>query len=400
MLFARAEIMFKVVVGHSDDADADYAIADVLKQCQAELVGQQPQAGILLSAVDFDYDVMLTAIYGTYPDLQLIGGTTDGEVSSQAGFQQDSVLLVLFASDAISIQAGVGRSASVDPFEAAQQAVTQARQGQSSDPVLGLTVAESLHLNSVSILESLQLVLGERFPLFGGLAGDQARFQQTYQFFNQQVMTDSIPVLLFFGPLKFSYGMAHGWTPISQRGTISAVGKNCVESINNEPALELYDYYLSGLTPSPEYPLAIFEKESDSFYLRAPVGCDRTTGQIQFLVDIPAHVDAQIAHATQEDILKACETASSQALEHYPGTQPAAALMFTCCTRRYLLGTRTEEEFQITQRLLPSALPLAGFYSYGEISPVSSQDDAHDQGQTGKGCLNHETFVLLLLGCD
>ena len=381
--------MLKVVVGHSDDTEADYAIADVLTQCQTALAGKQPQAGILLSAVDFDYGVMLSHIYKTYPHLQLIGGTTDGEVSSQAGFQQDSVVLVLFVSDTITIQAGLGPAASQDPLAAAQRAVTQARQGQTEMPVLGLTIAESLHLNSVSILESLQFVLGEQFPLFGGLAGDQAQFQQTYQFFNQQVVTDSIPILLFFGPLQFSYGMAHGWTPISQRGTISAVGRNSVDAINDKPALDLYDYYLSGLTPSLEHPLAIFEKESEAFYLRAPVGCDRATGKIQFLVDIPAHVDAQIAHASQADILAACETATRQALDRYPGGQPTAALMFTCCTRRYLLGTRTEEETQITQRLLPPGLPLAGFYSYGEIAPVTFQE---------KGRLNHETFVLLLLG--
>ena len=398
--------MFKIVVGHSDEADADYAIADVIAQCQAELgqaelgqaelgqaelASQQPQAGILLSAVDIDYDVLLAQIYTTYPDLQLIGGTTDGEVSSQGGFQQDSVVLILFVSDTLTIQAGVGPSASQAPLDAAQQAVAQAQQGQTAAPVLALTVAESLHQNSFSIVESLKLLLGQQFPIFGGLAGDQARVQQTHQFCNRQVLSDSIPILLFFGPLRFSWGTAHGWTPISQRGTISAAGKNTVDTINGQPALTVYDQYLNGLTPSPEYPLAIFEKESEAFCLRAPVGCDRTTGQIQFLVDIPTQVEVQIAHASQSDILAACETATRQALERYPGEAPAAALMFTCCTRRYLLGTRTEEEFQITQRLLPPTLPLAGFYSYGEVAPVMPEGPAR---------LNHETFGLLLLGSD
>jgi hypothetical protein len=107
--------MLKVAVGHSDDADAAYAIADAVTQCQTALAGQQPQAGILLSAVDFDYEAMLAHIYETYPALQLIGGTTDGEVSSQLGFQQDSVVLVLFASDTVTIQAGLGLSASKTP---------------------------------------------------------------------------------------------------------------------------------------------------------------------------------------------------------------------------------------------------------------------------------------------
>jgi hypothetical protein len=382
--------MLKVVVGHSSEVDAADAIATVLQQCQAELGGLIPQAGILLSAVNFDYVLMLTQIQVTFPQLPLMGVTTDGEVSSKEGFQQDSVILILFSSDTVTLQMGAGHGASQDPLAAAQAAINQARSGQPEEPVLCLTLAESLHLNSVSIVDSLRLVLGEDFPIFGALAGDQAQFQQTYQFFQSEVLTDSILVLLFFGPLQYSYGMAHGWTPIAQRGMVTATGPNAIYAINDQPALDLYDYYLNGLTPSPEYPLAIFEKQTENFYLRAPVGCDRTRGSIQFLVDIPAHVEAQIAHASQSDILKACEIATNEALSRYAGNQPEAVLMFTCCTRRYLLGTRTQEECQISQQILPQDLPIVGFYSYGEIAPVAPGLPTR---------LHHETFVLLLLGC-
>ena len=380
--------MFKVVVGQSDEADTGYAIAAVLHQCQIALAGGIPQAGILLSAIDFDYGLMLNQIQAVFPGLQLIGGTTDGEVSSQAGFQQDSVVLTLFVSDTITIQAGYGPDTSHDTLAAARQAVTQASREQTL-PTLCLVIAESLGINGLSIVESLCQTLGDDFPIFGGLTGDQAKFQQTYQFFQDRVMTDSLPVLLFFGPLQFSYGMAHGWTPIARRGKITAAGSNAVTAINGKPALDLYDYYLDGLTPSPEYPLAIFTPDSDTFYLRAPIGCDRDTGSIQFLVDIPPHVDVQIAHATQTDILIACETATRTALERYPGEHPAAALIFSCCTRRYLLGTRTEEEYAISRQLLPANLPIAGFYSYGEIAPQASKTSAS---------LHHETFISLLLG--
>jgi len=74
--------MFVMAVGQSDDPDTSEAVLEILAQCQAQLQGHCPQAGILLAAFDLDHQALLTEISEIYPDLELVGCTTAGEISS------------------------------------------------------------------------------------------------------------------------------------------------------------------------------------------------------------------------------------------------------------------------------------------------------------------------------
>lgn len=80
--------MFKVVVGHSDDPDSQCAIESVLEQCLKDLTNILPQAGILFAAIDFEHTLILKHIHQSFPKLELIGCTTDGEMSSELGFSK------------------------------------------------------------------------------------------------------------------------------------------------------------------------------------------------------------------------------------------------------------------------------------------------------------------------
>ena len=76
--------MFQAILGHSTDVDSEDAIQDIIEQCKDQLADEPPQAGILLAAVDFEYSLILDRIQTAFPDIQLIGCTTDGEMSSKA----------------------------------------------------------------------------------------------------------------------------------------------------------------------------------------------------------------------------------------------------------------------------------------------------------------------------
>ena len=98
----------KIVVAHSNDPDSLSAVKEILQQSKDSLQGNNPQAGILFAAIDFDHSLILENINQAFPGIELIGGTTDGEISSLLEFQQDSITLMLFCSDEIETLAGVG----------------------------------------------------------------------------------------------------------------------------------------------------------------------------------------------------------------------------------------------------------------------------------------------------
>lgn len=383
--------MFKCVIGHSNDPDSLMAITEVIDECTRSLAGITPQAGILFTAIDFDHELILQHIQQAFPGIALIGGTTNGEISSILEFQQDSLTLMLFASDIIEIKAGLGRNVSHNPSQAAQQAIAQAKANSTAQPKLCLTFPESLTSSGVILLEGLKRSLGEDVPIVGGMTADDYTFEKTYQFFQDQVLSDAVPVLLFSGDLLVSHGVASGWIPISPKSCITKVQGNVVYEIGGQRALDFYQQYLGTERFAANYAihaLAVFE-DQDRFYMRAPNSYDPESGSVTFFADIPEQAIVQITDASREDILMASATSLQEATAHYPGTEPTAALLVSCAARRRILGTLTPQEYQLVKTHLPQDLPCCGFYAYGEIAPLKQ----HSQTK-----FHNKTFVTLLLG--
>lgn len=382
--------MFKIVVSHSNDPDTRSATEDILLQCEKQLDGQMPTAGLLFAAIDFDHQSLLNDIMDAWPDLQLIGCTTDGEVSSILAFQQDSVTLMLFCTDnSIQISAGIGGDASNDAAASARSAITQATQALTKPVRLCITVPESLGVNSKAILDGLADALPNGVPVVGGLAADRWQFDTTYQFHGRSLYSSAVPVLLFAGALRCAHGVASGWLPIGNPGTVTRSEANTVYEIDGKPALSYYREYLGKHEPSSNYPLAVFT-EDDQFYLRAPSGeFDTETGSVNFFAEVPVGAKVQMSESNRDDILAASRESMLQAIDAYGPGEPAAALYFSCASRRQLLGTRTHEEFEQARDSIGISVPSCGFYTNGEISPMELGAATH---------FHNETFISLLIG--
>ncbi len=386
--------MLKVVVGHSEDPESQDAILEVLEQCSQDLAGVIPQAGILFAAIDFDHPLILKEINQVFPKMDLIGCTTDGEISSRLGFQQDSLTLMLFCSDSVEIRAGVGYGTKDNPLASADQAVQQATEKSTHAPKLCITIPAS-YIEDASttdgelILQGLKLALGSQIPILGGTAGDQFRFKTTYQFFGKEVLTDSLPVLIFSGDIQFSYGISCGWQPIGQKSIVTKAEGTVLYEVDGKSALEFYARYLGDRTPTAENPLAVYKEDSDLYYMRVPNTYNIDNGSINFLGNIPEQATVQITDISRDEVIIAAEVSLKNALENYPGTEPEAVLLFSCCCRRWVLGTRAKEEYQLVKKLLSQEVPVCGFYTYGEFAPLEHQ---------GSTYYHQETFVTLLLG--
>lgn len=325
-----------------------------------------------------------------FSNIELIGGTTDGEISSLLEFQQDSLTLMVFCSDTITISAGIGQKVSEDVAIAAKNAVEQAIAAHDEPVKLCISIPESLTVGGDSILDALKITLGDDIPIFGGLTADQWQMKQTYQFFKSEVHSDAVPVLLFSGSIKFSHGIASGWQPIGKPGIVTKAINNIVYEIDHQPARDFYSRYLGSLLPSSEYPLALFESNSDRYFMRAPVGLeDPEIGSIHFLGCVPTNSIVQITEATHDAIIAASQKSFDQAIADYSGTTPEAALFFSCASRRRILGSRTAEEYGQIQRSLTNILPSCGFYTNGEIAPLQNR---------GISYFHNETFITLILG--
>ena len=387
--------MLKIAVAQSIELDTADALDEVFEQNNEKLGSLKPQAGILFVGIDHDFSLIIRKINERYPGIELIGCSTDGELSSVLGYTDDSITLMLFCSDQLQFKAGVAVGISKETSNLVKHEADSAKLQLGDVPSLCITTPSSLTASNDDIIKGLRLSLGKNFPIFGGAAGDQWRFKDTYQLCNKKVYTDAAPFLLIAGPLLYSFGIETGWIPIGKKALVTKSDSNVVYTIGKDSAIEFYQHHLGeSISLSEggnfaEYPLAVFEEDNDSYYLRSPI-FESGVGSLRFPADVPQGSMVQITHSNRDKIVEATKISVNSSLVDYPGTKPMAALCFSCASRKQVLGTRVEEENDAFKKKFPD-IPVAGFYTYGEIGPLKKDQPTK---------FHNETFFSLIIGIE
>ncbi|SDB34381.1 Uncharacterized conserved protein, contains FIST_N domain [Desulfonatronum thiosulfatophilum] len=388
-------------IGHSNNPVAAGAVEEVLAQCRDILRDRSPSLGILFTSnMDINFQAVLDRILNAWPDLPLVGCTTDGEISDILLCAEDSLCLLLIHTEKVSFSIGLGENLSRDPEAAVNAAWTEAARkikkkvGHNNfTPRLGLVLAEGLKTFGVSVDQALRRVIGENFPLFGGMAGDGYQFRRTFQFFNDRVATDALILVLISGPVRFSMGLFSGLRPIGKTYAITKHKDNIVWEIDGMPAAIFMEQFLGqrNYQELPQFPLAVLTEDGD-FFLRAPVFINKDDS-ITFVGTFPENPRIRLTEFDREAFIQAAHQTTRECLEHFPGSSPNLALLMPCTSRRHILGSRAMEEHAVLlqHRDRHPKMRMFGMYAYGELGPL--------QG-TNTTFFHNDTFALLLLKED
>jgi hypothetical protein len=103
-----------------------------------------------------------------------------------------------------------------------------------------------------------------------------------------------------------------------------------------------------------------------------------------FAGDIPTGWRARLMHANFDRLVDGASDAARCTLQRDDSVRPELALLISCVGRKLVLSQRIEEEVEAVGTVLGTAPVLAGFYSYGEISPFtpSARCELHNQTMT------------------
>lgn len=252
-----------------------------------------------------------------------------------------------------------------------------------------IILSDPINAGVSSMSKGLQSIFGKAFPLVGAASSAHSKIRTTYQFYNGEVYTDSIVLLLFSGPVVFSWGIQGGHSPMGEKKVVTKAERNILYQVDHRPALEYFRHYIGeDASLFMNYCLAVYENEREGFYVRSAPSCNQENGTVTLNGIVPEGALIQIGTAQKESIIDSCLSSVQKALKSYPCSSPAAALLFSCAGRKLLLGTKTYQECLIIKDQLKE-IPFCGFYAYGEFGPLDK----------GKESLFHgTTFVTLLIG--
>ena len=383
--------MINVSLGQAEGLEASDTVDRVIETCRRQLAGRRPSAGILYAGAGFDHQLILDRVNAAFPGMDLIGCTTAGNFSSTAGFSDNAVSLMVFASDTIEILAGLGRHLSKGYRSAAREALTMANDARSLPARVCLILPDLVNHAGGDIIAALSQEMEADCAIFGGSSAALDFTGQTiHQFFGREVLEDALPVLLFCGPVDYAYCIANSWKSVGPRETVTASNGRLVSRIGRRRALDFYFHYLGRHDdPATEFPLAVYPQGGSHFSLRAPMYYHPEEGAITFAESVPEGATVQLTEAYRDHLISDIGTSAQTLQGHLDTFQPFAALAFSCNLRKQALGTRTVEEIEALQRHYRTGLPILGFYSYGEIAPpaVDSESICHNA-----------TLVTLILG--
>ncbi len=351
-------------VGHSDDPDVDDAVDEAADQALAQLIGE-PKALLVFSGTSYDDQELLSCVRKRFGAVPMIGCTTDGELSTQA-FSHDGVLITLLSGQAIEdVRVGMGQNLEADPWAA----VAQASAEMPASPALVLSTPSSLRSNLDETMRALQARF-EDAPIVGGASGDRVEFTKAREFANGVSHADSIPLMAIYGDIEVGLGVASGWRPSGHTWVATRAEGNIVYELDGRPALQTMEAWLGSAETSVtiEFPLAVYPEGADGkFYLRAVYSVDKETGAIRFPAEVPQGSSVRVTRATHDGVLSGADQAVQQAMSEMSG--PAdGCLVFSCTARKWMLGTRAEEERQ--HILSQTKAPIAGFYGFAELGPL------------------------------
>jgi hypothetical protein len=255
---------------------------------------------------------------------------------------------------------------------------------------LVFVLSDGMHINGSELVAGLNENNALHIPVTGGLAGDGARFTRTLVGLNQLPGEGIVAAIGFYGKsLKIGHGSFGGWDEFGPECTITRSEKNILYEIDGNNALDLYKEYLG---PYQEelpgsallFPLSLAEPGSEEHLVRTILSISEGEKSMLFAGNMPVGSKVRLMKANFDRLIDGSSTAAKNAFTSLSNGDPELAILISCVGRKLILQDRTDEEVAAVRKILGINSPIAGFYSYGEISPFSplGRCELHNQTMT------------------
>jgi hypothetical protein len=382
-------------VGLSRHHNPNVAGREAAEQALKKAGVDGPDFVFMFASIGYDQHSLLRAVRETTGGASLSGcsaeGTIDGDNADESNF---SVVVTVISSDELQWTNGLVKGLSADS-RAVGQWVAQDLLPHLSTDTIGLFVFPDGLIDYLDdFFAGLEGNLPrERFlPLWGGGAGNNFNLEEpTYQYCDDEVVSDGVSYALLSGEAQASWAISHGMVPIGGERKVTRSRGNVIFEIDGKPAIEVLKDYLPkhALIEDRDWmPYAIslaliFEApnyiKDEEYVVRGVPGVRMADGSITVQTEVQEGTSVWFSSRDKEKISTRFDRMAQQIKEQLGDEKPKLVFQFECMTRGKLLF-REQEKLEILRRFRQSVapdVPWAGFYTIGEIGPVEEHNDRH-----------------------
>ncbi len=323
-------------------------------------------------------------IQAKFPAAQIALCTTAGEIYQDEVFD-NSLIVTAIQFDHTNIRTS---SVNIKDYQSSYAAaIGLAKKIAPEDLVYVLIISDGSLVNGSELVKGLTTQIDRKVLITGGLAGDGANFDSTLVGLNKQPEQGEMIAIGFYGSkLKVTHGSQGGWDIFGLEKTVTNSSGNVLVELEEQNALELYKKYLGEQAknlPSSAllFPLSVTIPGAKKPVVRTILSINEEDKSMTFAGDIPVGSKVRFMKANFDKLTMAASEAAHHTMMD-ENTKPGFSLLVSCVGRKLILGARTDEEVKAVSKSFDTKTILAGFYSYGEISPFNEGGSCQLHNQT------------------
>src|SRR3712207_5421933 len=208
----------KAGVGMSFHHNPNVAGREAAEQALENAGLGKPDFVFMFASIGYDQHSLLRAVREATGGAPLTGCSAEGTISGDNADESNfSVVVTAISSEDLRWHNGIAAGLSADPRAVGEQVAGDLLPHLSPDPIGLFVFPDGLSLYLEHFLAGLEGNLpSELFlPLWGGGAGNNFKLEEpTYQYCDDEVVSDGLAYALLSGKARAGWAISHGLVPI------------------------------------------------------------------------------------------------------------------------------------------------------------------------------------------
>jgi hypothetical protein len=381
-------------VGMSHHRNPQVAGQEAAEKALAAAGVEKPDFVFAFATVGYNQSALLEAIREATGDAPLCGCSGEGVIAcGEADETNFAVGVMAIRSDQLRFSHGMVTGLKEDPAKAGRTIAEAIQPEVDSDTLALFLFPDSMTVNFDRLVSSLegQLNLDHLLPLVGGTPADNWELKRTYQYYNDQVVSDGVAWALLSGQAQIAWAVNHGCVPIGIEHKVTRCEGNVIYELDGKPALEVVKDYLTEAEiedwARSIQALALgmkapgYMRGYDEYVIRALIGGkDDTTGSLGIATEVSEGTSIWVTRRDYEKLVNGVERVAEE-IKTQLGHNPARLVFQFDCAGRGKLLLREPQKLQLLETLrqqIGPDVPWLGFYTFGEIAPVGGHNHFHN----------------------
>src|SRR5215211_3049818 len=382
----------KAGVGMSRHHNPNVAGREAAEQALEKAGISKPDFVLVFGSIGYDQHSLVRAIRETTGGAPLSGcsaeGTINGDDADESNF---SVVVTVISSEQLRWRNGLATGLSADPRAVGKRVAKDLLPHLSADTIGLFVFPAGRTENFDHFIAGLEENLPDDqfLPLWGGGAGNDLNLgQPTYQYCDDEVVSDGVAYALLSGEAQTAWAISHSVIPIGGERIVTRSQGNVIYEIDGKPATDVFKEYLPedalaadrdwvryGISLALSFKAPSYMKDEE-YVVRGVPQLSLTDGSITVQTEVEEGTSVWFSSRDKEKITTGFDRMAAQIKEQLGGEKPELVFQFECVTRGQLMF-REQEKLQLLRRFRQSVgpeVPWVGFYTIGEIAPVEEHN--------------------------